>query len=305
MRRKIVKSMSIVYLLTMMLTLVSCENTELENDPVYKETLENIISNEERSTSGEQETKYVNTTMNNFASYGSIVEQYEFKLTYDEKNISQSVYEGKSFNGQAQLQADGDVLDVYILDDGSMNIYMEIEGVKHNFMGAHIENVAVIDVDSKDKFKEVAVFDIGLSGDPTMYLFRYIDGTIYRIGTLGGSNYEKILFDGAGKIIDGDAYVDFVEPNIVTEYIQIVRNEMKSYKLDCSEYLNKKYTLSKNIMVAFQETEDKTVRPDVNDIITLEDGTEITLIEIDPINCLYYVELSDGKRGTMTTQLAG
>lgn len=313
MKNKITKLIMALNIFTMVLILTSCGNIELENNSLQSETFDSTTSSEETSKNEEEQTKELediiieqkNTTLNRLSSYGSILEETRFELIYSEKNTSESVYEGKSFKGKAQLEKDGKELDISVYDDGNMDTYIVIADEKCEFFGTHLENVYVVDVDSTDTYKEVVVLDTGLSDDPTLHMFRYVDGKIYDVGSFEGNDYNEILFDGKGLIIEGNAYIDFVEPHIVTEYNEIVDNKLKNTKVDCTQYLYKKYIISRELMIAFEETVDMTKYPDINTPITLEQGTEITLIKIDPMNKLYYIELLDGRKGTMTTQLAG
>lgn len=313
MKNKITKLIMALNIFTMVLILTSCGNIELENNSLQSETFDSTTSSEETSKNEEEQTtelediiiEHKNTTLNRLSSYGSILEETRFELIYSENNTSESVYEGKSFKGKAQLERDGKELDISVYDDGNMDTYIVIADEKCEFFGTHLENVYVVDVDSTDTYKEVVVLDTGLSDDPTLHMFRYVDGKIYDVGSFEGNDYNEILFDGKGLIIEGNAYIDFVEPHIVTEYNEIVDNKLKNTKVDCTQYLYKKYIISRELMIAFEETDDMTKYPDINTPITLEQGTEITLIKFDPMNKLYYIELLDGRKGTMTTQLAG
>ncbi len=262
-------------------------------------------SSEPNKETKKDDAAHVNMTIGGFASIDSVKEDCEFTLTYADDNGEQSVYGGKTFQGKYKLEADGEEVDIAVYDDGNTNIYIEVADLKLEFFADHISDVMVLNIDSTDDYKEIAVCDLGPSGDPTVHFFRYVDGVLYETGKLYGSEFKDILFDGQGKMIDGYAYIPFIEPKVVTEYVYVDEHIAKTYSLDISESLNKKYILTETIQVAFTETEDKTAYPDVSEIIELEKGEEITIIEAHPTERLYYVQLSDGRKGTMTTQLAG
>lgn len=246
-----------------------------------------------------------NMTTDGFVPLSDVKENCTFEMTYGADNKEQDIYGSKTFTGEYQLVVGGKNNSIHVYDTGNYEAYIEIDGIKKEFSAVHIEDIVIIDMDKNDNYKEVAVLDAGPSGDPGIWLFRLIDGTVKHITGTDGWGYDYILFDRNGKMISGYAYITFFETEIVTQYVEVKDNVATWYRVDYTEMLNKKYTLAEDELVAFLETEDRTDYPDISDTITLKKGTEITLIEATPLDRLYYIELPDGRRGTITNQLAG
>ena len=296
-------------------TVVNSNNTAESSEQVTSAT----NSNDEQSATVESTT--INTDNNSqymtteaFYTVNEISDKYELTMEYmpdDDSQFAGTLYGKKTFEGSYAISSD-DVVSILVADYGSGNTsYIEIAGVKKEFSASPIEKVGIIDIDEDDSYKEVVVYDLGPSSDPTLTIFRYCDGEIHKIGSFdsGLGDYNSILFDKNGKIIEGDGYIDFVEPQIVTEYYEVTDNDAKLNKSDYSTTLNQTYKLTKNLVVSFCETDDINIEdyPSFNleETIELKAGEEITLFEIGSSNFVYYIQLPDGRKGAITTQLAG
>ena len=74
-------------------------------------------------------------------------------------------------------------------------------------MGYYCESVmdywAVVDIDTSDSFKEIAIFDDGPSSDPNSIFFRYEGGALTMLGRVYGMweiDGEKLYFPGDGTV---------------------------------------------------------------------------------------------------------
>jgi len=248
-------------------------------------------------------------TIEEFYPISSIADSYTLEREYmedDESSNKETVYGGKTYSGEYAL-ASGEKDTIFIADyEGDNGAYIEVNGVKKEISVYHIESVGFVDVDERDEYKEIVLYDLGPSADPSLKIYRFCDNTIYDLGVYSGNDYDNILFDKEGKIIEGNGYVDFVDQQIITEYFDVTTN--KATSVDYSAAMNKTYKLSKDLTVAFCETENENLEEaqiNFDNIIELKSGQEIKLVKVDLSHDLYYVELFDGRRGVFITHLAG
>lgn len=250
-------------------------------------------------------------TTEGFYPISSIANSYILEMKYmedDESFDKGTVYGGKTYSGEYTLTS-GEKDTIFIADyEGSNEAYIEINGIKKDISVDHIEAVGFADIDERDEYKEIVLYDLGASADPSLRIFRFCDNTIYDLGVYSGNDYNDILFDKKGRIIEDTGYIDFVDPQVISDYFEVINNEATSTSVDYSAAMNKTYKLSKDLTVAFCETDSDNLEEaqiNLDNLIELKAGQEIKLLKIDLSNELYYVELPDGRRGVFTTHLAG
>ena len=276
---------------------------EIKDDVIIKEEVVEEESVEEKVIASE----IINMTTEGYSSIDSIKKETKFDITYVD-TVNQHGWEGLTYKGKYALAEGGKEDEITVSYDGEYTVYVEINGVKKEFHGYYIENVEIVDIDKNDKYFELVLYDIGASADYVMHIFRFVDGSIIDVGTFAvnyGLSYDSILFDGRGRIISSKKYIDFIDTQIVTEFVEMEEKVAKTYNPDYSEMLNKKYTVTRDLTVAFEEMEDLSKHPSVENIMTLEKGSEIILINEDLSTNLFCIELPDGRRGAIATQLAG
>jgi hypothetical protein len=162
--------------------------------------------------------------------------------------------------------------------------------------------VYLVDIDQRDKYIELAIFDDGPSGDPNLVFFRYTGSEILCLGTIYGS----ILTDNYGKVISTWEMVNF-EPEIVLGVHEIKDNEFVFKKIDFNEALNKEYLAASDTEAYFKEmdkvpddfipsytNEDKKINLKKGDRFKIE---KISIMGNHPY--WYSVELSNGKKGAL------
>ena len=187
--------------------------------------------------------------------------------------------------------------------------YIEVNGVRKEIRNDDVVKVAIVDMDTTDKYKEIALYDQGPSADPNIKLYRYVDGEIYEIGHYSGSVYGEILMDSKGKVVDDWGYISFIENTFVYKYHTVVDNEETEVDVDCEKYLNQTYTLARDIGVSFVKSNNSNLAHidldfNLDDLTHLNAGETIKIIKIiDSI--LFYVQLPDGRIGYILTQTAG
>ena len=238
-------------------------------------------------------------TTKGFIPLSQAIESYVF-----EKEDSMFIYADSTYRGEYRLCCEAKDIIVIKFDYDMSEGYVEVNGEKESFYATAISNVAIVDIDKTDSYKEIALYDEGPSDDPAIILFRYCDGELYNLGEFYGRyDHDYVLFDHEGKILSADGYIDFLDTKIVDKYYEVKGNKSVSVSADTSGALNKSYRVSKDMSVAFSTSKDDVY--DLENIITIKAGEKIVLLEAYEGLVEFYVELPDGTKGYITTQLAG
>lgn len=259
-------------------------------------------------------------TTEGFMPLSEVIYSYEFERLDWAAYPTDSTMTRSSFMGEFQLTPQGDKEDEILVEFDSQAGYgcLSINGITKEFYAYDVENVAILDINIKDGYAEVVIYDAGPSDDPTVLIFGYIDNNIYEIGPFyGGYDYDSVLFDRDGRVISADGYIGFLEEQLVAEYhyvtVEAVNEKTYTDKVipvHLANSMNKSYKLARDINVAFTETDNTVLESayneiDINNIISLSKGDEIILIVADPYMSIYYAQLPDGRKGVFTDQIAG
>jgi hypothetical protein len=152
-----------------------------------------------------------------------------------------------------------------------------------------IPDFDIVDIDSADKFKEIAIYESGPSDDPaTTYYF--FDGTrIVKMGKIEGNrNYEYFRLDGKGKISTmtrGSILHTWYYPD---EYLLTKDHMLKNVPKDLY-IMNARLTVKREFLLQKSRTD-----PAIS--IKLKVGEKITIVSSDNVTwCL--VKNSKGKYG--------
>lgn len=170
-----------------------------------------------------------------------------------------------------------------------------------------ITDAMIIDIDSTDNYKEIAILGVGPALEPVVFIYGYVDGKLYNYGDYQGADeYDEILFDKKGKFIDIGCYDYFIAEKYLYKYHQIKDNAACEIVVDYKSALNRKYTILKDIYVAFGETDeikfdDNLV--DYTNVFKLKVGEKIVIIDEQKDNGLYYVQLPDGRKGLLSREV--
>lgn len=193
--------------------------------------------------------------------------------------------------------------------DGKLKIAdKEIDFAYDFFAGADL-----INMDESDKSNEICIYTHGPSGTCSILLFAY-DGSkiteLFKNELDGFLSYENILCDKKGKVVHSRGYTDFVEPYVATQYFQMNGSALEEKNVEYTGVLNKEIALSKDVECAIKQSDNPTLEMrdeiDPNNTSTLKKGEKIKLLAIDSKNNIFYcMELPDGKKAVITTQLAG
>ena len=168
------------------------------------------------------------TTTEGFYTLSEVKESYSFQ----KQTMSDEVYGDVIFMGKYELCKSGTESIVVSHNHGTYETYIEINGIKKQINVSAVENVAIIDVNESDSYKEIAIFDLGEKGECTLKIFRYNDGQIFELGSYNGDGtYDSILFNKQGSIIESNGYN---ENQIVLEYYEISGENVFKIEVDQS-----------------------------------------------------------------------
>lgn len=117
------------------------------------------------------------------------------------------------FKTKCRVDLDGDktIEEVYVDQNFStFETWFTINGIEYskkleelvNYTNSFVENYYIVDLDSTDNYKEIALCGSGLSSDPEFHFIRFSDGTISYLGSIYGFNYDLDV-RGDGTIVCG------------------------------------------------------------------------------------------------------
>lgn len=268
------------------------------SDSISDDFASSIEKETESTTMGNESGSYMTTE--GFYPISSIVDSYILDIKYINDTSDDGIeFTKKIFYGEYALSS-GEKDTITVVDYGELaGSYIEINSIREEIFVGRIQAVGFLDMDERDEYKEVVVYYEGAKAMPAISLYRLCDNDIHIAGYFSGE-YEDILFNKKGRVVDTEGHTYFIEPEIVTKYFEVSDNTVEFYEMDYSAALNKTYKLSRDIEVVFCEMDyynPEDARYDINDSITLKKGDELHLIEINTFLEEYYVQLSDGRKG--------
>lgn len=91
---------------------------------------------------------------------------------------------------------------LFLIYDHEGNFYSETEGTSPVWENPSSEGYFIMDLDSEDKYLEIAVLDDGPSGDPCFFTMRYDAGKLIYMGEIPtDSPYGELKAAGDGKVV--------------------------------------------------------------------------------------------------------
>lgn len=213
--------------------------------------------------------------------------------------------------GSYDLNGDGAVDNFSIAFDAERDAFQTEAVIKINNTESKVYfdnayEVHVIDLDTDDVFKEIAVLDDGPSGDPHFEFFRYTGDEIIEMGNIySGPSGSCVLLDSHGKLLSTWNMAGF-EPEIVFAYHQVDGNQLITVPLDYTACLNKEYMVVADADAWFEEydTVPKDFEPSFVGMpnTTLKKGEKLTIKDIvipGDHPYWYSVEFANGKKGAL------
>jgi hypothetical protein len=248
--------------------------------------------------------KDMGNIIGSFSEIDKYIKDYTFDVSYDgDLEWDQRAY---SIHGTYDLNGDGeaDSINAVLIAGNEDGSYVEVNGIKmelnlYNPTGA----ANIIDLDSRDAYTEVAVFDDGASGDPAFTFIRYDGKKLFTVGTID----RHALMDGQGKFISWFHLANNFKPQFFSALGEFKNNEYVITNHDVEQYKGKTYEVDgTGFFVSLDNNPEDYFEHMVWDPETLREfkETRIKLLDIHmspdnpTLNC-FYVELPDGERGLL------
>lgn len=164
-----------------------------------------------------------------------------------------------------------------------------------------IDYFYVLDLDSSDEYKELAICDWGLNDYHMTYLFRYVDGKLISLGSLPGlvseSNFRP---KGNGTIVSSSRLPYLESFQTITEFTLNSNGQMEEVKKDWyipykEYYLDSKHEILQDVIVykeADTNSEEITLHPEDGPVCFPEIGADgYVKIQLKD-NTIYYMHMS-------------
>lgn len=221
----------------------------------------------------------------------------------DKGKVKMVIVKNEDINGDGKIErieyTAADLL------ESVQTITLKINEIETSFIASNSSlDFNIIEINNKDKFKVIDIFEDGPSGDPKSTLFIYDGKTIQKIGELQADEYD---LDGLSKIWTPFDTISFLEPKINLGWTEMNDRQQLIYKqIDKRSSLNKRYKIS-----VAQDSENSPRRiyktldsdPYGEDFIAeVRLGDEVTVTDIkkqDSKEVALRVKLDDGKEGWM------
>lgn len=239
-----------------------------------------------------------------FSEMDEYFKDYTFDVSYDEKlEAYQRTY---SIHGVYDLNGDGeaDSINAVLKANYEDGTYIEVNGIKVTLNPCNPSGeMRIIDLDSKDNNVEVAIFDDGPSGDPTLAFFRYDGKELYSIGSID----RYALMDGQGKFISWFHLTNYFKPQFFSAWGEFKNNKYVITNHDVEQYIGKTYELDgTGFFVPLDKNPENFFDHAIWDLETMREfkATKIKLLDVhispdDRTLNWFYVELPDGERGLL------
>lgn len=239
-----------------------------------------------------------------FIEMDAYIKDYSFDVSYDEElDLYHRVY---SIHGVYELNGDGkeDEINAVLKMDYEDGTYIEVNGIKVPFnLYFPTGEIYVIDLDSRDSYIEVAVFDDGPSADPYFIFFRYDGENLYPVGSID----RYALMDGQGKFVSWFHLANNFKPTFYSAWGEFKNNEYVITNHDVEQYIGKTYEVNGNGYFVpldynpenyfdYIQWESEYLREFKETKVKLLD---IHIDEEGRILNWFYVELADGEKGLL------
>lgn len=270
--------------------------TPEEND----KTQETDIDNNEATTKLTEDPK-----LEDFSKMDEFIKDYEFDVSYDENIVfyqrTYSIYGEYDLNGDGEIDIINALLKPHRYEDGS---YIEVNDIKVPlFLDYPTGEIYIIDLDSRDNYCEIAIFDWGPSDDPVFDFFRFDGKEFYFLHSMD----RAALMDGQGKFISWFHLADNFTPQFYSAWGEYKNGEYVLNNHDVSQYIGKTYKLDgMAYFIPMDKNPDNYYDYMIWDSEVLKEfkTTEIKLLDIhieeyDRTLYRFYVEMPDGERGLL------
>jgi hypothetical protein len=239
-----------------------------------------------------------------FQVMDAFFKDYNFDVSYDENlEFYERIY---TVDGAYDMNGDGEDDNIFALLKANYQeeSYIEVNGNKYIIDYCNPSgDIKMIDLDGKDTYTEIAVFDDGPSGDPNLMFFRYDGKELHFVGSID----QGALMDGYGKIISSFLLTRYFEPQFYSAWGEFKDGEYVLTNHDITQYIGNTYVVNG---AGFFEPMDQMpenyldyAKWDSDTVIDFND-TKVKILDIyisdfDPILNWFFVELPDGEKGLL------
>ena len=244
---------------------------------------------------------------------------YEIKSIIKEYRDNEKVKNYKDFN--YDLDSDGTIDKItlkHIINEKEEEYSSDRDYYSLEYNGKPIYDhwdgygsVGIVDLDNRDKYLDIWVYDDGPSNDPGYSFFRKVENKIVKMGELGVE--RGFLCDGKGRILSAHRDMPWISPQVFNCYYTIENNKFKKHTLDFSYNKNFEYTSNTGFFTTDLENlkkfeKDDSRTSDTEELIALGKKYNINKLDknekvIEFIKAEAYspvdikVKLSDGSEG--------
>lgn len=257
----------------------------------------------EASTQTQNKAHIENLTYTDYSSFTKLQDiklPYEFQSSFDSGHWDDDY----KITGTYDLNQDGKEDNIsFDCNRETMETELTINDAKIKETLASPETAYLVDLDTRDSYLNVILFDCGMSDDPNYHLYQY-DGTqITKLGVVGSYFEDAIAFDGYNRAVRLDTFLNKLEPALIKGYYEQENNEWNYNEFDLTELTEKEFTVANDVSDAyFRETDDSIEEFDSTwaeeERMTLHVGDKITINKIGEFE-KYQVKLADGKEGIL------
>lgn len=238
-----------------------------------------------------------------FSVLDKYFKDYTFDVSFDENlEFYDQTY---TIHGSYDLNGDGEEEQINVLlKRRAEESYIEVNGIKVSiYPMSPTGEVQIINLDNRDEYVELAIFDDGPSDDPEFKFFRYDGKELKSLGSIDRGG----LMDGQGKLISWFNISNYFEPHFFSAWGVFGDGKFVTTNHDVEQYIGKSYKISgSGFFVPLDNyTGNFSDYVDWNfESLREFENTEVKLLDIDispedrTLNW-YYVQLPEGDRGLL------
>lgn len=320
-KRKKPKSISIILCIFLLCLLSGCGLKKTDNESngnlntltpeptdtiTASDKMEETDSNKNEVTTAPPDDTNANEDpkIEDFTEMDQYFKDYTFDVSYDDTlDFYQRIY---SIEGSYDLNGDGEEekINAVLKANYEEGNYIEVNGTKVTLYPCNPSGeIQIIDLDGSDCYAEIAIFDDGPSGDPSIAFFRYDGKELNSIGSID----RNALMDGKGKFISWFHLANNFKPQFYSAWGEFKDNQYVITNHDVEQNIGKTYEVNgSGFFVPLDKNPENFFEYAVWDMETQREfkATKIKLLDIhfntdDRTLNWFYVELPDGERGLL------